>query len=55
VAVHHLGRPDLADELAARLREAGTGHVREVVTAEAGAVLGAHVGPGLLAVVVAGE
>ncbi|WP_250448637.1 DegV family protein, partial [Actinotalea sp. C106] len=51
VAVHHLGQPDLAAATVERLRDlcgtaAGTVHVAEV-----SAVLGAHVGPGLLAVV----
>lgn len=50
VAVHHLGVPERADELAARLA-AETG-VEPVVT-PVSAVLGAHVGPGALAVVVA--
>jgi len=50
VAVHHLGVPDRAAELAERLR-AGTG-VEPVVT-PVSAVLGAHAGPGALAVVVA--
>lgn len=52
LAVHHLANPDRAAALAQRLREriAGLGdlHVSEV-----GAVVGAHVGPGMLAVVVA--
>ena len=51
VAVHHLANPDraaaLADRLRARLPELGDLHVSEV-----GAVVGAHVGPGMLAVVV---
>ncbi|MCW2606947.1 MAG: uncharacterized protein JWO60_1640 [Frankiales bacterium] len=51
VAVHHLAAPDRATALAASLREAlprlGVLHVSEV-----GAVVGAHVGPGALAVVV---
>lgn len=52
VAVHHLASPDRADALADRLRERVPGLDRLVVT-EVGAVVGAHVGPGLLAVVVA--
>ena len=52
VAVHHLANPDRAAALAQRLRERlpalGDLHVSEV-----GAVVGAHVGPGMLAVVVA--
>lgn len=52
LAVHHLGQPDLAGEVATRLAAALGPRAREVVVAEAGAVLGAHAGPGLLAVVV---
>lgn len=52
VAVHHLATADRAEALAARLRDRvpslGDLHVIEV-----GAVVGAHVGPGMLAVVVA--
>ena len=51
VAIHHLASPDRAAMLAERLRaalpRAGTLHESEV-----GAVVGAHVGPGLLGVVV---
>lgn len=53
VAVHHAGRPEAAEELARRLEEVTRGTTCEVVTSPAGAVLTAHVGPGLLAVVVA--
>src|SRR5690606_17140174 len=49
VAVHHLGQPELAEEIAERLRA----EVRSVHVAELSAVLGAHVGPGVTAVVVA--
>ena len=52
LAVHHLAEPDRAEELAGRLR----GHpaaVGAVVVAEMSAVLGAHVGPGTLGIVVA--
>ncbi|WP_166349906.1 DegV family protein [Phytoactinopolyspora limicola] len=50
VAVHHLDNAVRADELAERLsmRLQGLG---ELVVSEVGAVIGAHVGPGLLAVV----
>lgn len=52
VAVHHLSSAGKADALAQRLRERlpalGDLHVSEV-----GAVVGAHVGPGMLAVVLA--
>jgi len=54
LCVAHLASPDraaqLADNLAARLEENLGG--REVWCAELGAVLGAHVGPGMLAVCV---
>src|SRR5690606_10320400 len=49
VAVHHLGRAEVAEEIAESLR----GDVRSVRVAEISAVLGAHVGPGVTAVVVA--
>jgi DegV family protein with EDD domain len=53
IAVHHLGQPELAAGLGERLRNACGPQLRAVHTAEVSAVLGAHVGPGLLAVVVA--
>jgi DegV family protein with EDD domain len=51
VAVHHLDNADAAAQLVATLQEpvAGRG---ELVVAELGAVLGVHVGPGTLGVVV---
>ncbi|MGF1425986.1 DegV family protein [Kitasatospora sp. LaBMicrA B282] len=52
ITVHHLAAEDRAEPLAARLRERVPG-VREVLLTEVGAVIGTHVGPGLLAVVVA--
>lgn len=55
VCVAHLASPDrarsLADRLAARLEDGLAG--REVWCVELGAVLGAHVGPGMIAVCVA--
>lgn len=51
VAVHHLAAPERAVELAARLRARLPGLVALHVS-EVGAVVGAHVGPGLLGVVV---
>jgi len=55
VCVAHLANPDragaLADQLAERLADNLEG--REVWCAEVGAVLGAHVGPGMIAVCVA--
>jgi DegV family protein with EDD domain len=50
VAVHHLDSPERAERLAERLR-ARLGEV-EVRVVELGAVVGAHVGPGTLAVAV---
>jgi DegV family protein with EDD domain len=51
VAVHHLAAPERAEALAGRLRArlpgVGACHLSEV-----GAVVGAHVGPGLLGVVI---
>jgi fatty acid-binding protein DegV len=51
VAVHHLGAPARAAQVAAAL-EARLPKVEDVVTCEVGAVVGAHTGPGMLAVVV---
>ena len=53
VAVHHLGQPELADELAEKITELAGGRAGEIVVAEVSAVLGAHTGPGVLAAVVA--
>jgi DegV family protein with EDD domain len=52
VAVAHLANPEKADALASRLKER-VPQVRELVVTQVGAVIGAHVGPGMLAVVVA--
>jgi DegV family protein with EDD domain len=51
VAVHHLDNADRASGLAGRLR-ARLPSLGQIVVSEVGAVIGAHVGPGLLAVVV---
>ena len=51
LAVHHLAAPDKAAELGERLR-ARLPHLGELHVSEVGAVVGAHVGPGLLGVVV---
>ena len=51
VAVHHLDSAERAERLAERLR-ARLGSGTEVVVVELGAVVGAHVGPGTLAVAV---
>ncbi|MGH8894346.1 MAG: DegV family protein [Actinomycetes bacterium] len=52
VAVHHLANPDRAASLAERLR-ARLVELKDLHVSEVGAVVGAHVGPGMLAVVVA--
>jgi DegV family protein with EDD domain len=52
IAVHHLANPDRAASLAERLRSRLPGLV-DLHLSEVGAVVGAHVGPGMLAVVVA--
>ena len=51
VAVHHLANADRAAGLAGRLR-ARLPELRHLHVSEVGAVVGAHVGPGMLAVVV---
>lgn len=51
VAVHHLANSDRADALADRLRSRLPG-LHQLHVSEVGAVVGAHVGPGMLAVVV---
>ena len=55
VCVAHLASPDRAAQLAEHLTDRLTGNLsgREVWCGELGAVLGAHVGPGMLAVCVA--
>lgn len=55
VAVHHLDAPDRAGALAERLQTRLADRLAppgQVVLAEVGAVVGAHVGPGMVAVVV---
>ena len=55
VAVAHLASPERAEQLAGRLRERLADGLadREIWLGEVGAVLGAHVGPGMVAVAVA--
>jgi DegV family protein with EDD domain len=55
VAVAHLAGEDRADALAERLRSRLADNLgdRDVAVGEVGAVIGAHVGPGMVAVVVA--
>lgn len=50
VAVQHLGRPEVAADLAERVREAAG--LDEVAVREVGAVLGGHLGIGVLAVMI---
>ena len=52
VAVQHLAAPERAGEVAQRLR-ARLPKARSMYVGEVGAVVGAHVGPGMLGVVVA--
>jgi DegV family protein with EDD domain len=51
IAVQHLAAPDRADDVAARLRQSVPG-LRDLHVGEVGAVVGAHVGPGMVAVAV---
>jgi DegV family protein with EDD domain len=51
IAVQHLDAPERADALASRLRERLPG-LTAVTVGEVGAVIGAHVGPGVLGVIV---
>ncbi|MEV7779382.1 DegV family protein [Kitasatospora sp. NPDC088351] len=51
ITVHHLAAEERAEPLAERLRGRVPG-LRDLYVGEVGAVIGAHVGPGLLAVVV---
>jgi DegV family protein with EDD domain len=55
VCVSHLANPDRADDLAGRLTTRLSAHLggRDVWCGELGAVLGAHVGPGMVAACVA--
>ena len=52
VAIHHLAQPDLAKSLADDVAAAIGNRLAESVVTEASAVLAAHAGPGVLAVVV---
>ncbi|MDQ1730387.1 MAG: fatty acid kinase fatty acid binding subunit [Pseudonocardiales bacterium] len=51
VAVQHLASPDRATEIARQLKEQ-LPRIRDLHESEVGAVVGAHVGPGLLGVVI---
>ena len=52
VGVHHLGAPERAEDLAAALASRLGGRLHDVYVSEIGAVVAAHVGPGLACVVV---
>ncbi|GAA0734074.1 DegV family protein [Dactylosporangium roseum] len=52
VAVHHLAAPDRADALLTTLKERLGERLRAACLTEVGAAVGAHVGPGMVAVVV---
>ncbi|HTJ34554.1 MAG TPA: DegV family protein [Dactylosporangium sp.] len=52
IAVHHLTAPDRADALLTTLKERLGERLRAAYLTEVGAVVGAHVGPGMVAVVV---
>lgn len=52
IAVHHLDAADRAEQVAERLRDSVPGSPK-VVVVELGAVVGAHVGPGTIAIAVA--
>lgn len=52
VAVQHLAAPERAADLARQLHDA-LPHLGQLYTAEVGAAVGAHVGPGLLGIVIA--
>ncbi|MGY0233384.1 DegV family protein [Longispora urticae] len=52
VAVHHLAAPDRAAGIADQMRERLGERLGELYTTEVGAVVAAHVGPGLIGVVV---
>ncbi len=52
IGVHHLAAPERAQALGARLRERLGDRLRACYETEIGAAVGAHVGPGLVSVVV---
>lgn len=53
IAVHHLGQPEVAAALAAEVAATAGDRLVETAVCESSAVLAAHAGPGLLAIVVA--
>ncbi|MFV0534824.1 MAG: DegV family protein [Cumulibacter sp.] len=54
IAVHHLGALERAEAMRAELQQAVPA-ASEIVISEVGAVLGAHVGPGMLGVIIVPE
>ncbi len=52
IAVHHLAAPDRAEEIMLTLKDRLGDSVRDAYVSEIGAVVAAHVGPGLVSVVV---
>jgi DegV family protein with EDD domain len=52
VAVAHLANPERAEKVAANLKDRIPG-IQDLSVGEVGAVIGAHVGPGMVAVVIA--
>jgi DegV family protein with EDD domain len=52
IAVHHLGAPERAKQIESAVTERLGGRVRDTYTTEIGAVVAAHVGPGLVSIVV---
>jgi fatty acid-binding protein DegV len=52
LAVHHLAAPERAASLLSQLRYRLGERVRDCYSSEVGAVVGAHVGPGLVCVIV---
>lgn len=51
IAIHHLAAPERAEDFAARLR-AEVPTIQALYVSEIGAVIGAHVGPGVIGVVI---
>ncbi len=52
IAVHHLAAPERAEQLANALKERLGDRLRAAYQSEVDAVVGAHVGPGMAAVVI---
>lgn len=52
IAIQHLGAPRAGQEALRQIREKLAGQIRHAVLADAGAVLGAHVGPGVIGAIV---